>query len=193
MRAALAVMLVALAGCGDGATEAVDGALDAMIAADAGPDAMPARPDAAPEAADAGPPEGPPQPASDFALGLGLGIDRFVEVEHGATAALQRGCQGAQHVWLSLRSPALEPGAYVMTLSAARAGDGVEAVPAHDLEFPWTAAGEGAELLGVQLVIFDALLVVDAEVDVRVEVQAGDGRVGRAVHRLRIEWGPDDC
>lgn len=185
-----------LVGCGEGSSgaDAADAAREADAAlADGG------RLDSA-LAADAdapgtdGAPAGPPQPASDFPLSLGLGERSYSAVDHGAVALLQRGCQGAQHVWISLRSPALAPGTYLMTLSATRAADGGEAVPAHDLEFDWVAADDGgAELLGVTLVVFDALAVVDAEVDVLAEVQAGDGRVGRAVRRLRVEWGPDDC
>lgn len=173
--------------------------------ADPSPDAAPM--DAAPDAADVAPatpgadaqPEsapdrGPSPPASDFPLHIGLGTQRFDPVDHGAVALLRRGCQGAQHVWISLRSPTLEPGEHLVTLSARRADDAREAVPPYSLELPWTPDPEGgAALLGVQFVIFDPLLVVDADVDLHAEVEAADERIGRAVRRLRIEWGPDDC
>ncbi len=162
--------------------------------ADAAGQADAARSPDASTTADEGPTaDGPAPPESDFELTLGLGTQRFTPADHGAVALLQRGCQGAQHVWISLRSPALQPGPYLMTLSARRV-DGQEAVPAHQLEFDWLAAPDGgAELVGVQLVIFDPLTVVDAEVDVFAEVPTDDGQVGRAVRRLRVEWGPDDC
>lgn len=164
---------------------------DAHVEADAAVDAADAL-DGAPDA-DLAAADAPESPASDFDLILGLGERAFAPTEHGAVALLQRGCQGAQHIWISLRSPDLAPGPYLMTLSA-RQTDGQEAIPAHQLEFDWVAVdGGGAELVGVQLVVFDPLAVVDAHVDVFAEVPAGDGRIGRAVRRLRVEWGPDDC
>lgn len=196
-RAAALLLTLGLLACGEEASTTPVDAADASRAEDASPpdDPRDAGVGAGETDADAAPAvEGPPAPESDFELSLGIGERRFTAVEHGAPALLQRGCQGAQHVWISLRSPALAPGAYLMTLSATRAADGAEAVPAHDLEFDWVPAAEGgAELVGVTLVVFDPLAVVDAEVDVHAAVRTDDGRVGRAVRRLRVEWGPDDC
>lgn len=135
----------------------------------------------------------PPAPASDFVIELGLGAREFVAATTGDRAPLQRGCQGAQHVWISLRSPALAPGDHANVLRAVRVRDGAEVVPTHTLELPWEAGPAGAELVGVTLVMFDPVAVVGELVDLHAEVVAPDGRVGRAVLRIRVEWGPDAC
>lgn len=186
-------MALALPGCGDDdrstasdAADPTDAGLPADSAAADGPDHTPGS-DAA--TADAG----PAPPPSDFPLDIGLGERSFDPIAHGDVALLQRGCQGAQHIWIGLRSPSLPPGDHIITLALNRAVDGAEAVPPHQLELPWVAYADGAELLGVTLVVFDPLAVVDAEADIHVAVEAPDGRIGRAVRRVRVEWGPDAC
>ena len=56
-----------------------------------------------------------------------------------------------------------------------------------------TAEDDGSALLGVILVIWDPLPIVEAVGDIYAEVEAPDGRVGRATLRVRVEWGPDAC
>lgn len=135
----------------------------------------------------------PAPPASDFNLELGLGHRAFSMTPAGTVAPLQRGCQGAQHVWISLRSPDLAPGDLTNYLRAVRVRDGETVVPTHSLVLPWEADGSGAALIGVTLVIFDPVAVVGELIDVHAEVEAPDGRTGRAVIRVQVEWGPDAC
>jgi len=159
-------------------------------------DALDAGPIADADLADRGPQEpdvGPRPPASDFPLALGVGETTFVPLAHGEVALLQRGCQGAQHIWVSLHSPALPPADYLLRLSLLRLSDGYEVVPEHTLELPWDPHGDGSALLGVTLVIWDPLPIVEAVGDIYAEVEAPDGRVGRATLRVRVEWGPDAC
>jgi hypothetical protein len=189
--------LLGLAGCGgDDATGAVDAGSDEADAMQFDGSRADATVDAgAPDAAIAG--DGgvasPPEPPTDFVLELGLGHRMFTAAAAGAEAPLQRGCQGAQHVWISLRSPDLQPGDLNNFLRAVRVRDGEEVVPRHSLILPWEGAADGAALIGVTLVIFDPVAVVGELVDIEVEVEAPDGRIGRAVIRVRVEWGPDAC
>lgn len=135
----------------------------------------------------------PPAPPSDFVVELGLGARAFDDVQTGDVAPLQRGCQGAQHVWISLRSPDLDPGDFANTLRAVRVRDGEEVVPSHTLDLLWEPSESGAELIGVTLVFFDPVAVVGELVDLHAEVETPDGRVGRTVIRVMVEWGPDAC
>lgn len=152
--------------------------------------------DARAMAADAGipvPDLGPAQPESDFPLSLGTGANAYVDHRHGDIAELRRGCQGAQHVWVSLKSTALPPGEHPLRLALHRVSDGAEVVPVHTLRLPWDPLSDEVALIGVTLVIFDPLPIVDQLGDITAEVDAPDGRVGRAKLRVRVEWGPDDC
>lgn len=174
MRALLIACLL-LAGCegGDDEAAAPDVAADAAVT----PDAASAAPDAAAEAS--------------LPLVLGLGERALVPAEEGDEALLQRGCQGAQHIWVSLRAPTLAPGTHALTLALVRA-DGVLVVPPYTIEHDWRAADVGAELIGVTLVVFDPLAVVGELADIEATVTA-DGETGRARLRVRVAWGPDAC
>lgn len=186
----LAAVLAVTAGCDAAEARAPDAGrdVDATPSVDAtdAPDV-----DVAPTS-DAGLVE-PAAPETDFVLELGLGHDAFRLVRAGDEAPLQRGCQGAQHVSISLRSPNLAPGELAVTLFAVRIRDDAEVVPAYTVVLPWDAGAAGAELIGLTLVMFDPDAVVGEVVDVHAEVQAPDGRVGRAVMRVQVAWGPDAC
>ncbi|MEZ4432317.1 MAG: hypothetical protein R3F65_07880 [bacterium] len=176
MRAWLPIALL-LAGCGGDDERAADAALDAAVSADAGADAAVADPDAA--------------IAEGLPLVLGLGERSLMPVDAGDEAPLQRGCQGAQHIWVSLHAPTLAPGTWPLTLTLVRA-DGVVVVPPYTIDYDWRAADEGAELIGVTLVVFDPLAVVGELADIEATVSAG-GETGRARLRVRVAWGPDAC
>lgn len=187
-------LLLLLIGCGDPAET------------NAGPDAAPSDADTSDAApADAAPSDAAPSdaalsdagrdaaPDGDFALVLGLGERTLTPIEPGAEALLQRGCQGAQHIWISLQSPTLEPGAHLLTLSLTRVDDGALIVPPYTIEHDWRPAGQGAELLGVALVVFDPIAIVGQLADIDAVVTTPTGTTGRARRRVRVEWGPDAC
>ena len=94
---------------------------------------------------------------------------------------------GAQHVWVSLKSTAL-PRASAHG-SRCTASPTAPKVPVHAPVALGPVGGEVA-LIGVTLVIFDPLPIVDQLGDITAEVDALDGRVGRAKLRVRVEWGP---
>ena len=176
-----------LCGCGESAVAvpppdpdvATAGPMDAGLGADAGgPDAAPLEPDA-----------GPAQPESDFRLALGIGERAFMAHPHGDVALLRRGCQGAQHVWVSLRTGALPAGDHPLRLSLHRISDDYAVVPVHTLELPWDPLGDEVALIGVTLVIFDPLPIVGELGDITAEVDAPNGRtgqIGRASCRERV-------
>ena len=49
------------------------------------------------------------------------------------------------------------------------------------------------KLLGIEPYFPEIPPVVGELVDVFVDVEAPDGRMGRAVMRVTVEWGPDAC
>lgn len=154
---------------------ALDGETDATTL-DATRDGLPA-PDAA---------------IGDFPLELGGGEDRLTPIADGDEVLLHRGCQGAQHIWISLRAPTLAPALYPVTLAITHP-DGAEAVPAHTIDFDFAPADPGAELVGVTLVVFDPLAVIGQPVDIHATVETPEGEVGRDTRRVTVEWGPDAC
>ncbi|MGK0360237.1 MAG: hypothetical protein ACI9U2_002550 [Bradymonadia bacterium] len=190
----LTALTLLVAGCGDDNTVPDVGTSpdDAALSTDAAMDANSDTGVVVDPRTDAGIAE-PRAPQTDFAVELGLGHRMFSAPRPGEVAPLQRGCQGAQHVWISLRSVDLMPGDLTNHLQAIRVRDGEVVVPRHTLVLPWDAGATGAELIGVTLVVFDPVAVIGELIDVHVEVEAAGGRVGRAVIRVRVEWGPDAC
>lgn len=157
--------------------------------------AMASTPDAAPldaAAPDAAPTDMATPAAGDFPLELGGGEAQLTPIADGDEVLLHRGCQGAQHIWISLHAPTLDPALYPVTLAITHP-DGAEAVPAHTIDYDFAAADPGAELVGVTLVVFDPLAVLGLPVDVHAMVETADGEVGRDTRRVVVEWGPDAC
>lgn len=151
------------------------------------------RPDAASvdAAMDAATDAGLPADAATLPLILGLGEGALRMIEPEGEALLQRGCQGSQHIWVSLRAPTLGPGTYPLTLSLVRA-DGTVVVPPYTVDYDWQATEAGAEVVGVTLVVFDPLAVVDQLADIEARVTA-QGMTAQARVRVRVVWGPDAC
>lgn len=196
-RMAYAIYLMAamaFMACEDGTESSLGDATPSADATAADAGVMPALDMASTDAAslDAAPGDMAAPDAGDFPLELGGGEEQLTQLADGDEVLLHRGCQGAQHIWISLRAPTLEPALYPVTLAISHP-DGAEAVPAHTIDYDFAAADPGAELIGVTLVVFDPLAVIGQPVDIHATVETGDGEVGRDTRRVTVEWGADDC
>ena len=135
--------------------------------------------------------------SSPFLL-VGKGADEFVEIEDGEVSTLHRGCQGAQHLWVSLRLPMHEPDAYGLELQLVDEANTLLAPPFTLQEEEWLSynvvgqSQAGSEIIGLTLVIFDPMVVVGKEALVKTKVFIGDEVLKNHVW-VEVQWGADAC
>ena len=141
------------------------------------------------------PPPPPPLdelPVGDFEVVVGTSPDSFNPVASGDVVTLHRGCQGAQHVWVSLRVEGLEeePSAFELSLR-----DSERALTTLYLEGEaWRPAeGGGYELIGLSLVVFDTEAAIGRPLILGAEVRSGSGAVGYGWREVTVDWGADSC
>jgi len=157
------IVLLPLAACGDGPSPTTDSGT--------------------PPAEDAG-----PIPESGT-LEIGTGFDAFVPIAEGDTVELTPGCQGAQHVWISLRTTELLPRRNTIELELVRESDSMVLSDDYRVRLSLTPAGDHAEITGLTLVVPDPEPAVGE--DVAVEGTVEDDRGVRAEDRrsFHLEWG----
>jgi hypothetical protein len=129
---------------------------------------------------------------------VGKGAQEFVMIEDGEVSTLHRGCQGAQHLWVSLRLPTHTPDAYGLELTLVNQNDELLAPPFTLEEEEWLAydvsdqEDQGSEIIGLTLVIFDPISVVGLEGLIKTKVFIGDEVLESRVW-VEVQWGADAC
>jgi len=142
------------------------------------------------------PPAPPPPlnqlPVGDFEVRLGTSPDAFTALSAGDQVTLHRGCQGAQHIWVSLQIPELDEEPHSFELSLV---DSERSLASLYLEAePWLSAPAGGyQLIGLSLVVFDAEAALDRPLVLGAEVQAQSGAVGYGWREVSVVWGADSC
>lgn len=139
-------------------------------------------------------------PAEPPRLLVGKGAERFISMQDGEVSTLHRGCQGAQHLWVSLRLPRDEPDEYAVELQLVDEDDALLAPPFTLTEEAWLAYqdetnGEeitGSEIIGLTLVIFDPMAVVGGQALVKAKVSV-DGETLESHVWVEVQWGADAC
>jgi hypothetical protein len=129
---------------------------------------------------------------------VGTGSDDFRSIEEGDISTLHRGCQGAQHLWVSLRLPAYQPDEYGLELTLVDQENQL-------LAPPFTLEGEewlpyepedqdtqGSQIIGLTLVIFDPMGVVGKDALIKTKVFVGDV-VLESRGWVEVQWGADAC
>lgn len=143
-----------------------------------------------------GPPPPPEEPTPTLRVEVGTGrTGQFTPVAEGDTLRLQRGCQGSQHVFVSLRAWGLAPDKALVTLALRRTGDSQVVSLPYRLRLPFTSPSptSPAELTGLLLVVpepAEALgraVALEASVEDEAGHSASDRRAGT------LQWGPDAC
>jgi hypothetical protein len=133
--------------------------------------------------------------ALEIAVGTGE-PGTFAAVGEGATLSLQRGCQGAQHVFTSVR--VLRPNGDLGRVRVAihrLDDDALVSVPL-DVRIPFErdpADDDRRRITGLTPVVEVPRDVLGREVIVRVVISDEAGRSGRGAMRGRVEWGLDSC
>jgi hypothetical protein len=116
-------------------------------------------------------------------------------VPDGETLRLQRGCQGSQHVFTSLRVFGARDERLRVQVRIQRAADEQVVSAPLDLRLPTEEDPEPGfvRITGLTPVIEAPRDVLGKEVIVSGSVQEQDGAAATATLRGLVEWGPDSC
>ncbi|MBL8678140.1 MAG: hypothetical protein JNK05_03200 [Myxococcales bacterium] len=146
------------------------------------------------QARDAG---GAPLDAAAATLELGTGDPGiFRSVTDGQQVLLQRGCQGAQHIFFALRGEGFSiTEAPRLELSVVREEDGAVVSSPYSLRLAPMVVRDGvAEWTGLTPVIEEPRLVVGRSARMRATIEDASRTVRVTVERrVSVVWGPDSC
>ena len=134
-------------------------------------------------------------PAAMGVLGLGEGELSYRAIDDGDTLLVAQGCQGSQHVWITLRSEGMDPRGMIIDLDLRRESDGAQISASFHLRlsFDQDVSGEFAQLSGITLQIPDPDMALDTDLILSGRIQDRDGVVAESSRRVRIAWGTERC
>ncbi len=147
------------------------------------------------------PPDGIDAGADDAAplrgtLGLGEGERVYREIEDGDVLLIAQGCQGSQHVWLTLQASAeMDPRGMVVQLSLARARDEMLVSAQFRLRLSFTpdVGGSFSQLTGLTLQIEDPSIAIGEDLILHGRIEDRDGTEALTDRHVRVMWGDEVC
>jgi hypothetical protein len=136
--------------------------------------------------------DAPPNENGD--LEIGIGEAGFAAVTEGQTLLLARGCQGSQHVWISLRTnPAFVARGMVVAVDLVRASDGLR----RSLEFlvrqSFEVTAAHNQLVGLTLQVPEPELAIGEALVVVANIRDSMGRTAHASRNVQLAWGTETC
>ncbi len=134
-------------------------------------------------------------PAGEVSLEVGTGSRGFEPVEDGGLMLLARGCQGAQHVWVSLRAHGVAPERALLDISLRRLRDDEPLSTPFRIFRSLERAGESdmSEVTGLALVVGEPDAVLDESVVLEVAIYDRLGLEVRSAREVTVEWGAEVC
>jgi hypothetical protein len=120
---------------------------------------------------------------------------RFVAISDGGALSLQRGCQGSQHVFTSVRAWGMTGARLLIRAEIMRVRDGeVVSIPL-SLRLPLDELNDvGArQITGLTPVVADPVDVVGEQVELRASVEDESGAIVADARRGVVRWGADSC
>jgi hypothetical protein len=138
--------------------------------------------------------DAPPEPPT-IQLELGTG-QQFTPVADGDALRLQRGCQGSQHVFVSLRAWGLPSEPVFVELSLTRTEDEQRVSRPYRVRYLFAQGSEPNapdELPGLLLAVPTADEAVGKAVRLSAMVETDSGQRGTDSRTGTVEWGPDAC
>lgn len=132
----------------------------------------------------------------DGRLVLGEGESELVPIEDGRTLLLARGCQGSQHVWISLRAaPELDPRGMTVRLDLLRASDDARVSLEFLVRLSFTPEASGAysSLLGLTLQVPMPETAIGEDLRLVGEITDRNGMRATSERLVRVEWGTEVC
>jgi hypothetical protein len=137
---------------------------------------------------------GTPDAGQPLRLVLGTGAPgAFATVTNGQQLPLQRGCQGSQHIFFSLRAWGVTQARPRLTL-AIEDGSGRQVSSPYSLQLPFepVANADFVQWTGLTPVVEEPGDVVGKTVTLRARID--DGATNTSDERtITVQWGPDAC
>ncbi|WP_426752628.1 hypothetical protein [Myxococcus sp. Y35] len=129
---------------------------------------------------------------------IAVGVGRpgqYTPVKPGDTLRLQRGCQGSQHVFVSLQAWELDPLIATVELTLTRQSDGQQVSLPYQLRLPFepATAQRPAMLSGLLLVVPEPSEALGAHVTLHARIEDTSGQDATDSREGVIQWGPDAC
>ena len=122
-----------------------------------------------------------------FELTMGTGKAAFETLDDGGVLVLERGSQGLQHIYVSLRAPIAE-GFHLIDLSLTYNGEVFSSPTRVNAPF-LSVSDEGlTELVGQYVVVPSPTFVLDVTATLRASVASNDGGYGEVVREVRVRW-----
>tara|TARA_B100001750_G_scaffold233790_1_gene234413 strand:+ start:1067 stop:1567 length:501 start_codon:yes stop_codon:yes gene_type:complete len=136
--------------------------------------------------------DGGPAPTIEIQTGA---PGEYLEFADGDEVLLQRGCQGSQHVFVSVRGRGFEGEKLEVQLELEREDDRtVVSLPLHlRLDFMEDAPVGVRQATGLTLVVPDPGDVVGERVVIRGTLVDPAGRTATQERPAVVRWGPDSC
>ena len=129
-------------------------------------------------------------------LVIGEGEAMLDPIEDGDTVLLARGCQGSQHVWISLRADSgFDPRGMTVRLDLFRARDDLRVSLEFlvRLSFQPDATGSSSSLLGLTLQVPDPDIAIGQDLRLEAEITDRAGMTTRTTRTVQIAWGTEVC
>ena len=125
---------------------------------------------------------------------LGSGEFDFVPITDGQTLLLARGCQGSQHVWISLRASSLfNPRGVNVQLDLFRTSDGLRRSLEFLVRLSFDVGAATHTLPGITLQVPDPEVTIGESLRLVATIVDASGRAARASRNVQVVWGTETC
>lgn len=138
----------------------------------------------------------PPEPDPGMRLEVGTGQEQFTAFVEGEPLWVQKGCQGGQHVFVSLRGWGLPSYALMVELALTRPEDEQKVSSKFRVRYLFAqGSGEDApdELPGLLLQLPDPSATVGRAVRLSASVELDSGQRVSDEYTGTLQWGPPAC
>lgn len=129
-------------------------------------------------------------------LVIGEGESELRPIANGDTLLIARGCQGSQHVWISLRADgAFDPRGVTVRLDLFRARDDLRVSLEFlvRLSFQADATGSSSSLLGLTLQIPMPDIAIGEDLRLEAEITDRAGMTATTTRTVQVAWGTEVC
>ena len=127
-------------------------------------------------------------------LVLGTGELDFTPITEGQTLLLARGCQGSQHVWISLRASSdFNPRGMNVQLELRRTSDGLRRSLEFLVRLSFETTAAGHTLPGLTLQVPESELTIGESLALVATITDASGRASRASRQVQVAWGTETC